>query len=356
MPRGGSSMTRQLRHHHRRRAKSADSDEDMPSADSDEESECASSTGWCGDDDGDDEQIMADAAAMHSIADAGSVLAREKFLYSELLQSWSEFKQFFKSCFPIEELDAHRRLGMIDGASGSGGAATNDAAAGAGRAKRGGKRGNARGARPRSGTAESLAVAAAAMAALPPAEKLTLFTNLDLEKKRELLDMPCAIDGPWIVFLLACTSDAEDVRIYTIVGITSRNIESIERLFNDEDSNPYRQTHKHIGHWVVILAVTGFDSYDMARDYFKLWLDDARGIASRTGRGMAMFEQYRQVHSALRLYCVNLRKEEKEGSIKSWIERLQQEQRQHQQRQLIQSRHAVYHRPHQPQHHAVADF
>ena len=157
-------------------------------------------------------------------------------------------------------------------------------------------------------------------------EKVRLFTSLDLEKKRAVLDQPYAIDAPWIVFLLANTHEPP-VRIHTIVGITNLDIESIEYTFNSPELNPYKQTHRYAGHWVVIVAAAGFEYYDAAKDFFLLWHDDARGIASRTARGVAMYDMYRKDHPGLRLYSVNLSREDKEAEIRRWIEHRQQAQR-----------------------------
>jgi len=137
-----------------------------------------------------------------------------------------------------------------------------------------------------------------------------IITSLDAEKKPGLFDQTF-IPGPWFVFLLVNMEDRFKPRIHTITGITNMLPGEVEDTFNNQEKNPYTQTHKHIGKWALILAATGFESWEQAKNYFYIWNTGTRGKMSRTMMGIVMFERFKEVHPWLKVYSVALPKDQR---------------------------------------------
>lgn len=137
-----------------------------------------------------------------------------------------------------------------------------------------------------------------------------IITSLDAEKIPGLFDR-VYIAGPWYVFLFVNMDENTSIRIHTVTGISNMQLNEIERMFNDRSLNPYTQTHKHVGKWVLILAATGFQSWEQTKNFYYTWNYKTRGPVSRTMMGIAMYNRYRNVHPWLKMYSVGLSKDEK---------------------------------------------
>jgi hypothetical protein len=144
-------------------------------------------------------------------------------------------------------------------------------------------------------------------------EHVRMITSLNVEKDRNIFAKK-AVRGPaWSVFLIINAMSHQESRVHTIVGVTDYAIDEVEFIFNDRQRNPYRSTHDHVGYWVMLLAVSGFDAWQTAREFFTNWCRKCRGIISRATKGVALYKHYKQRHAQdnLRIHSVGALRREK---------------------------------------------
>ena len=150
-------------------------------------------------------------------------------------------------------------------------------------------------------------------------------TSLDIEKDRGILSQ-IEIPAPWTVGLVINLADRFDasgkplcrrkkVKSLTIVFLTCRSLADFERELNEPIVAHARRSRKrrtdsgrsvvwkrsadtlsrirNRGFLKVVLAITGFPTFEMARDAFLCWKQYTRGPRSRINCGIVIWEEFR---------------------------------------------------------------
>jgi len=174
-------------------------------------------------------------------------------------------------------------------------------------------------------------------------------TSLDIEKDRSILSH-IEIPPPWTVGLVINLADRFDasgaplarrkkVKSLTIVFLTCQRLSEFERELNSPAVAHTRRTRKrradsgrsvvrkrsadtlsrirNRGFLKVVLAITGFPTFAMARDAFLCWKQYTRGPRSRINCGIVIWEEFRDV------LCGELKMESTSESPSDAIRRLQ---------------------------------
>jgi hypothetical protein len=165
-------------------------------------------------------------------------------------------------------------------------------------------------------------------------ERPSIMTSIDLEKDQDKV-YKHAFEGPWLVFLMI--KHRGNTKQTTITGISNGSPDFVECFFNIKWLNTYKQTTKSCGQWVLLMGVTGFLKWSLARNFFLILKDSsARGYQSRAAKLISMYEKYASDHGLV-LYTTAHLKEEKMAQIKQYAEhhneggKSKKQQQQHQQ-------------------------
>lgn len=159
-------------------------------------------------------------------------------------------------------------------------------------------------------------------------------TSLDIEKDRSILDQ-IEIPGPWSVGLVINLADRynskgqplskrQKVKSLTIVFLTCKGISEFEEALNSITETKVRNVRndrgrpppkkradtiirvRNRGFLKIVLAITGFPTFRMAKDAFLCWKQHTRGPGSRLNCGIVIWKEFRSVLCEdLSLYCAS---------------------------------------------------
>jgi len=162
-------------------------------------------------------------------------------------------------------------------------------------------------------------------------------TSLDIEKDRSILNQ-IEIPSPWTVGLVVNLADRfgpdgrplakrQKVKSLTIVFLTCKNVHEFEHELNSKTEATVRKTRssrkrpgkprrpqysdaitrvRNRGFLKIVLAITGFPTFRMAKDAFLCWKQHTRGPGSRMNCGVVIWEEFRSaLCKDLKLYCAS---------------------------------------------------
>lgn len=146
-------------------------------------------------------------------------------------------------------------------------------------------------------------------------EERDIVTSLDVEKNRHLLSL-VTIPGPsWIVGLIVNIAGRYDkngekliikkkVRHLTIIFLTNKTINEIQKHFNIKSSSPCNSNQNYCGFLPVVSYISGFKTEESAKTAFSVWKHRTRNPFSRFQCGIVVFDTLKKKHQELKFYQI----------------------------------------------------
>ncbi len=126
-----------------------------------------------------------------------------------------------------------------------------------------------------------------------------------MEKNKRYFQNYTIREGPWSVGLIINLAGMYDkygyklkkknqkkVKSLTIIYITNLSIDQIEIRFNNRNDVPCHSLRSYCGYLPVVLSISGFKSFPLAKMAFLCWKERTRGPSSRICRGIVIYDQF----------------------------------------------------------------